>query len=109
MIYLLSYEESEILGYRIFNDYDRALKEFLKHNISEIKSVLEDDDYEVTKCTLEIKKLEDNEYETIKEYEYEHFSYILENKEDPEAFMQELDTMLENNTLTHDVLDLFPL
>jgi hypothetical protein len=109
-IYVLNYEETELLGYRIFSDYNAALKEFLSHCIAETKSLLqqeEEDDYDMTKCTLEIKNLELSEYETLKEYDYDDFENLIESKEDVEEYLDLLQKMIDENKLDDEIIKLF--
>lgn len=50
-LYVLTYNEVQIAGYRIFKTYEEGLKEFIKHCILETKDLLsEDDDEEAADC-----------------------------------------------------------
>ncbi len=77
-IYVLSYHEVQISGYRMFSTYEHALREYLHHCIIETKSIMnspensldgsDDDDEDTTTCVLEVCELGENgEYNTIKE------------------------------------------
>ena len=104
-IYVLNYEESEIIGYRIFDDFIVALKEYLSHCISETKSVLdqqEDEDYDITNCSLQIQKLKDHEYVSDKEYEYEQFEDLIGSKDDIEEYLSALEKTIKEDRLNND-------
>jgi hypothetical protein len=110
MIYVLTYEEDEIIGNRIFDDYKIALIEFLKHNVSETKTLLEqddEDDYDITKCKLEIYKLINNEYELEKEYDYNLFEKLIESKDDIEEYLDEINDMVIDGNISDEITELF--
>ena len=113
-IYVLTYEESEILGYRIFSDYKEALKEYIKHCITETKALLSSDTSSDSSeeegpmnCTLEVQELNGKEYEMVKEFDYEHFKIILDSKEDIVNYMTELEGMVDSGSFPEDVLELY--
>lgn len=108
-IFVLTYIESEILGVRIFNDYNLALKEFLTHCIAETLEMLEKDNTDtVIDCTLEIQEPQESEFETIKQYDIDYFQTFIETKEDIEEYMGELHASLKNNVFDDSVLSTFP-
>ena len=124
-LYVVSYHEVQIAGYRIFASYDDALKEYLKHCIIETQTLLDEDDdedeekvedeekedeeFDELSAVLEIQELQDNEYVTIKEYDYEAFQVLIENKDDDEVpvFLDELEKNIENNTIPDEIRALF--
>lgn len=113
-IYVLTYEESEILGYRIFKDFKEALKEYMKHCISETRAILSSDTSSDSSeeegpmnCILEIQELNEHEYEMVKEFEYEHFQMLLDGKDNVETYLMELEGMVDARIFPEEVLELF--
>lgn len=114
-LYVLTYHEVQIAGYRVLNSYDIALKEYLKHCILETKELIEEDKEEQSEtesfddmtCIFEIQELQDNEYNTIKEYDYDFFQQLLDEVEDIPAFLDMLDKKLDANEIPQNILDLF--
>ena len=154
-LYVLSYHEVQIAGYRIFSSYTDALKEYLKHCILETKSLLAEDDQEADlavveelyneeeaselsesaeedtesatpldndadksedededefdemSAVLEVQELQDNEYVTIKEYDYDAFQILIDGEDDVQEYMDELEKNIELNQIPTKVLELF--
>lgn len=116
-IYVLTYEESEILGHRIFSDYQVALKHFLSHCMDETKILLEDvidndkestSSYEITGCTLEIKNIQNNEYETDVVYDYEYFNLLIDQQDDVVEFIKTLENMIGvDGVISSEILEYF--
>ena len=87
-LYVLSYNEVQIAGFRVFNSYTEALKEFIKHCILETKDLLNDDE-------------DDDDDEEVKEVEeevevdpvVEEIGSEEDNKEDVESEESEYDAM----------------
>ena len=121
-LYVLNYNEVQIAGYRIFVSFEEALKEYLKHCILETRELLKEDcgsepvselseseseeedaeeepeeaeEFDEMSCTLEVQELQDNEYVTTKEWDYEAFQALLDEKEDIPAYLEELEQQLE--------------
>lgn len=120
-LYVLNYHEVQIAGYRIFVSFEEALKEYLKHCILETRELLKEDcasepvsvlsetesevagseeeaeteEFDEMSCALEVQELQDNEYVTTKEWDYEAFQAILEEKEDIPAYLDALEQHLE--------------
>lgn len=120
-LYVLNYHEVQIAGYRIFVSFEEALKEYLKHCILETRELLKDDqesdavselsdsgsesqsggdqeseeEFDSMSCALEVQELQDNEYVTTKEWDYEAFQALLEEKEDIAAYLDSLEQQLE--------------
>lgn len=134
-LYVLNYQEVQIAGYRILTSYDEALKEYLKHCILETRSLLaEDDDCgeeaeeeigsdsesgsvseseqqsqgdDELSCIFEIQELQDKEYITTKEYDYECFQSLLEDKDDIPAFLDDLEKAIDADQIPEDIKSLF--
>ena len=104
-LYVLTYHEIQIAGFRIFPLLEDAVKEYLKHCIMETQSLLEEEQLSQSEsdvssiselsCVLEVQELQNNEYVTIKEYDFETFQDIIDEKEDIDSFLTELDRSLE--------------
>jgi hypothetical protein len=56
-LYVLTYNEVQIAGYRVFNSYTEALKEFIKHCILETKDLLTEEE------EVEVEEEEEEEVE----------------------------------------------
>jgi hypothetical protein len=87
-LYVLSYHEVQIAGYRVFASYEEALKEYLMHCIIETKELLsEDDDTVSEKDDLSESADEscDDEEESVEEIEedsgYDDMTCVLEIQE----------------------------
>jgi hypothetical protein len=134
-IYTLTYHEVQIAGYRVFNSYNEALKEYLKHCICETKSLLDspvnssdsssdcgsedgggkssesrDDksnDFDEFTCVFEVQELQDHEYVTVKEYDYETFQLALEDIDNIPDFIELLEAELEKGNIPKDLLVVF--
>jgi len=132
-IYTLTYHEVQIAGYRVFNSFDEALKEYLKHCICETKSLLNSPDssdsssdcgeisdsdeekstesneevFDELTCVFEVQELQGNEYVTIKEYDYETFQLVLEDMDNIPEYIEDLEKNLDNNMIPADLLDVF--
>ena len=129
-IYTLTYHEVQIAGYRVFNSYNEALKEYLKHCICETKSLLnspdssesssdcglsdeekstesDKEDFDELTCVFEVQELQGNEYVTIKEYDYETFQLVLEDIDNIPDYIEELEKNLENDVISQDLYEIF--
>lgn len=137
-LYVVSYHEVQIAGYRIFTSYEEALKEFLKHCILETQALLlededavaieslsdsddtsaseaaeavdapeSEDDFDEMSCTLEIQELQGNEYVTTKEFDYETFETLLEEKDDVPSYLDELEKQIDQNQIPDEILTMF--
>ena len=141
-LFVVSYHEVQIAGFRIFSSYEEALKEYLKHCILETKSVLADDDdcceedceevdgeestdndeddecdgsdeeedeFDEMSAVFEVQELQGNEYITTKEWDYEYFQQLIEDKDDDEiiAFIDKLEKELDADRIPDEVLQLF--
>ena len=115
-LYVLTYHEIQIAGFRIFPSLEEAVKEYLKHCIMETQSLLEeeeedqsqseDSDISELSCTLEVQELQNNEFITVKEYDFETFQEIIDSQEDIDAFLAELDRAIEEK-VPDDILEKF--
>lgn len=121
-LYVLNYHEVQIAGYRIFVSFEEGLKEYLKHCILETRELLKEDaasealsdsasdlsesdsgsksggaeeEFDSMSCALEVLELQDHEYVTTKEWDYEAFQAIIEEKEDIAAYLDSLEQQLE--------------
>jgi hypothetical protein len=123
-IYTISYHEVQIAGYRTFIKYEDALKEFLKHCIMEVKSVLEspcsssdeeeeevvsdsDTNFDEMTCVFEVQELQDNEFVTVKEYDFEAFQMVLEDVDDVQEYLEGLEKSLEEGNIPTDLAEIF--
>lgn len=127
-LYTLTYHEVQIAGYRNFSDYETALKEFLKHCITETKSVIEssdksssseqgegeeddgvDDSMDDMTCVFEVQELqhETNEFVTVKEYDYETFQMVIEDMEDIGSYVSDLEKQLNDDKIPQDLIEIF--
>lgn len=118
-IYTISYHEVQIAGYRTFTSYEKALKEYLKHCITETKTLItspesssdgnesDSDGFDEMTCVLEIQELQDEEFVTTKEYDYEVFQMLIEEEEDVPSFLENLEKQLDNDSLSENILELF--
>jgi hypothetical protein len=86
-LYVLTYNEVQIAGYRIFKTYEEGLKEFIKHCILETKDLLsEDDEDDDDECEAEpeddeAEEDEDEEEDEEEEEEYDAMSCVFEIQE----------------------------
>ncbi len=128
-IYTLTYHEVQIAGYRVFNSYNEALKEYLKHCICETKSLLNspsnsesssdfdsdaekstesnEDQFDELTCVFEVQELQGNEYVTVKEYDYETFQLVLEDIDNIPDYIEDLEKNIENDFIPEDLLEIF--
>lgn len=136
-LYVVTYHEVQIAGYRIFTSYDEALKEYLKHCIIETQTLLlededepiieqiesdsdevagedeaaededEDDEFDEMSCVLEIQELQGNEFLTVKEFDYESFEKLLDARDDVSCFLTELEKQIEDNEIPNYIVQLF--
>lgn len=122
-LYTLTYHEVQIAGYRNFSSYETALKEFLRHCITETKSVIdsseesskhedEEEDADNTDdmtCVFEVQELQEEtqEFLTVKEYDYETFQMVIEDMEDIGSYVNELQTQLDADKIPQDLLEIF--
>ena len=130
-LYVLNYHEVQIAGYRIFVSFEEALKEYLKHCILETRELLKEDcasepvsdlsseeeaeeeleeeaeeEFDEMSCALEVQELQDNEYVTTKEWDYEAFQALLDEKEDIPAYLDALEQQLDT-TIPEDLKAVF--
>jgi len=124
-LYVLTYNEVQIAGYRIFKTYEEGLKEFIKHCILETKDLLSEDDdeeedaadgkaedaedgeaedaedeaeeeeYDAMSCVFEIQELQGNEFVTIREYDYDVFESFIEDKEDILSYLNDVEKKID--------------
>jgi hypothetical protein len=89
-LYVLSYNEVQIAGYRIFISYNEALKEFIKHCILETKDLLTEEEEEDNETEEVVDKEADPVVEEIgsesddkddEESEYDAMSCVFEIQE----------------------------
>ena len=116
-IFTVSYHEVQIAGYRVFASYDLALKEYLKHCITETRTAINSDsssesskssdNFDDMTCILEVQELDEGEYVTTKEYDYEVFQMIIEDIDDVCQYIDDLEQKLECNVIPEDIIELF--
>lgn len=125
-LYTLTYHEVQIAGYRNFSDYETALKEFLKHCITETKSVIDsssekstddeaeapaedDDNMDEMTCVFEVQELQEDtcEFVTVKEYDYETFQMVIEDMDDIGNYISELENQLNQDKIPQDLIEIF--
>lgn len=116
-LYVLTYQEVQIAGYRIFASYDEALKEYLRHCILETRELIredeaadersEDSEFDEMTCIFEVQQLEDKEYVTTKEYDYEAFQALLEEHEDTIAFLDKLEEQVDRDLVPGEIRSKF--
>lgn len=123
-LYTLTYHEVQIAGYRNFSNYETALKEFLKHCITETKSVIdssseksskeeeedpEEENMDEMTCVFEVQELEEetHEFVTVKEYDYETFQMVIEDMEDIGSYVSQLESQLNEDKIPQDLLEIF--
>jgi predicted AlkP superfamily phosphohydrolase/phosphomutase len=136
-LYVVNYHEVQIAGYRIFSEFDQALKEYLKHCILETQSLLledddekaeveelsseevsdvveeeeeeEDEEFDEMSCSLEIQELEGKEFVTAKEFDYQFFEEnILEkNTDDLADYLVNLEKLIDDNAIPSGIVALF--
>lgn len=121
-LFVLSYHEVQIAGFRIFNSYDEALKEYLRHCIIETRELLSENEEPVSdaessnedsinfdemSCVLEVQELQNTEYVTLKEFDYEQFQALIENIDDVEEYLDVLETKIDADEISEEILKLF--
>jgi len=121
-LYVLTYNEVQIAGYRIFKTYEEGLKEFIKHCILETKDLLSEDDddeeedaadgkaedaedgeaeeeaveeYDAMSCVFEIQELQGSEFVTVREYDYDVFESFIEDKEDILSYLNDVEKSID--------------
>ena len=120
-IYAISYHEVQIAGYRVFTNFETAIKEYLKHCITETKNMLEspepseegesseEESLDDMTCVLEVMELQDEEFVTTKEWDYETFQIIIEDIENIPEYLDELSEQLDANKIPEDLMEIFEM
>lgn len=135
-LYVLTYNEVQIAGYRIFKTYEEGLKEFIKHCILETKDLLSEDDdeeetadgddaegaeadadtedpedaeeYDAMSCVFEIQELQGSEFVTVREYDYDVFESFIEDKEDILSYLNDVEKKIDElGQIPEELLKLF--
>lgn len=136
-LYVLTYNEVQIAGYRIFKTYEEGLKEFIKHCILETKDLLseeedeeeadeaeggadeadeaeadedkeDEEEYDAMSCVFEIQELQGSEYVTVREYDYDVFESFIEDKEDILSYLNDVEKKIDElGQIPEELLKLF--